>query len=62
MSRFQLLSDNQWGMIADLLPGPVRVTISVGSHARETFDVIVPESGPASLASLVEDAVEWSPV
>ncbi|WP_137826897.1 MULTISPECIES: IS5 family transposase [Micrococcales] len=22
MSRFQLLSDNQWGMIADLLPGP----------------------------------------
>jgi hypothetical protein len=45
---------------ADLIPGPTRITIQVGSHARDNFDVIVPDE-PVTLARLIEDAFEWSP-
>ena len=45
---------------ADLIPGPTRITIQVGSHARDSFDVIVPDE-PVTLARLIEDAFEWSP-
>ena len=39
------------GQVAvDLLPGPTRLTIQVGSHARESFDVIVPDQASVSLA------------
>ena len=38
---------------ADLAPGPARLTISVGSHARGTFTVTIPDTGPVTLASLI---------
>ena len=44
----------------DLLPGPTRLTVQVGTHARESFDVIVPDE-PVTLARLIEDAFEWTP-
>ena len=47
-----------WPIVAgvvevDLLPGPTRLTIQVGSHARESFDVIVPDE-PVTLARLID--------
>lgn len=38
---------------ANLAPGPARLTISVGSHARGTFTVTIPDTGPVTLASLI---------
>ena len=46
---------------ADLVPGPTRLTVQVGSHARGEFDVVVPDEGPVSLAALVEEAFPWEP-
>ena len=46
---------------ADLAPGPAQLTVQVGSHARERFDVVIPDEGPVSLASLVEEAFPWEP-
>ena len=46
---------------ADLVPGPTRLTVQVGSHARGEFDVVVPDEGPVSLALLVEEAFPWEP-
>lgn len=46
---------------ADLVPGPTRLTVQVGSHARDSFDVVVPDVGPVTLASLVDEVFEWTP-
>ena len=46
---------------ADLAPGPAQLTVQVGSHARERFDVVIPDEGPVSLAALVEEAFPWEP-
>lgn len=46
---------------ADLVPGPTRVTVQVGSHARDGWDVVVPGSGSVTLASLIDDVFEWTP-
>ncbi|WP_010540368.1 hypothetical protein [Dietzia alimentaria] len=46
---------------ADVAPGPVRLTVQVGSHARDSFDVVVPDVGPVTLASLVNEVFEWTP-
>ena len=46
---------------ADLAPGPAQLTVQVGSHARERFDVVIPDEGPVSLALLVEEAFPWEP-
>ena len=46
---------------ADLVPGPTRLTVQVGSHARGEFDVVIPDEGPVSLAALVEEAFPWEP-
>ena len=38
---------------ADLAPGPARLIITVGSHARGIFTVTIPDTGPVTLASLI---------
>lgn len=46
---------------ADLVPGPTRLTVQVGAHARDEFDVVVPDAGPVTLAVLIAEAFEWTP-
>lgn len=45
---------------ATLLPGPARLTIQVGTHAYDSWDVIVPDTDVA-LATLIDDSIEWAP-
>lgn len=47
-------------VVVDLLPGPARITVAVGSHVRESWDVVVPESD-IDLGTLVADSIEWAP-
>ena len=47
-------------VVVDLLPGPARITVAVGSHVRESWDVIVPDTD-VELATLIEDSIEWAP-
>lgn len=47
-------------VVVDLLPGPARITVAVGSHVRESWDVVVPESA-IDLGTLVADSIEWAP-
>lgn len=46
---------------ADLSPGPAQLTVQVGSHARERFDVVIPDEGPVTLATLVDESFDWTP-
>lgn len=47
-------------VVVDLLPGPARITVAVGSHVRESWDVVVPETD-IDLGTLVADSIEWAP-
>lgn len=51
---------NAGNVSATLLPGPARLTIQVGSHARDTWDVIVPDTD-VTLGTLIDDSIEWAP-
>ena len=51
---------NAGNVSATLLPGPARLTITVGTHARDTWDVIVPDTD-VELATLIDDSIEWAP-
>lgn len=51
---------NAGNVAATLLPGPARLTITVGTHAHDTWDVIVPDTD-VTLATLIDDSIEWAP-
>ena len=51
---------NAGNVSATLLPGPARLTITVGTHARDTWDVIVPDTD-VTLGTLIDDSIEWAP-
>lgn len=45
---------------ASVAPGPAKFHVRAGSTSK-VFNVVVPKTGTASFASLLEDVVEWSP-
>lgn len=45
---------------ADLAPGPAVLELQVGSHARDTFEVVIPEAA-ISLADLLDTVFPWEP-
>lgn len=46
---------------ADLAPGPAVLTIEAGDGTKRSFDVVIPEDGPVSVADLVEATYSWTP-
>ena len=45
---------------AELAPGPAVLELQVGSHARGTFEVVIPEAA-ISLADLLDTVFPWEP-
>ena len=45
---------------ADLAPGPAVLELQVGSHARGTFEVVIPEAD-TTLADLLDTVFPWEP-
>lgn len=46
---------------AELAPGPAVLEIRVGTHARGTFEVVIPDQASISLADLLDTVFAWEP-
>lgn len=46
---------------AELAPGPAVLTVKVGSHAQDRFEVVIPDQVSITLADLIETVFSWEP-